>query len=350
MAISGEGEGYKASPRVPARPASERPVRSADHRRLIDDNTRQECHRQRPRGSPRGAGADIQARPLLGLSHYDSKNGKSRQEEILSLQETSEMTPADREALAKAVRSLEHPSLAARLTNLVGKPVELIGYALPSFASKAIASATTKGLEAALKVALRTLPRSPRTGSELLHRALATASGAAGGTFGLAALPVELPVSTVIMLRSIADIAQSEGEDLSDPESVLSCVEVFALGGRAGSADASESGYFAVRGMLAKTVTEAARFVAERGVIKEGAPILLKFVTQVAARFGLVVTQKVAAQALPVVGALGGAAVNYVFIEHFQEVARGHFTVRRLERLYGKDKIRTEYDQIAQQL
>jgi hypothetical protein len=183
-----------------------------------------------------------------------------------------------------------------------------------------------------------------------MHRALATASGAAGGTFGLAALPIELPVSTAIMLRSIADIAQSEGEDLSDPESVLSCVEVFALGGRAGSADASESGYFAVRGMLAKTVTEAARFVAERGVIKEGAPILMKFITQVAARFGLVVTQKITAQALPVVGALGGAAMNYAFIEHFQDVARGHFTVRRLERLYGKDKIRAEYDQIVQQL
>jgi hypothetical protein len=268
----------------------------------------------------------------------------------VSLEQTSELTSTDREALAKAVKSLEYPSLAARLTNLVGKPVELIGYAMPSFASKAIASATSKGLEAALKVALRTLPRSPRTGSALLHRALATASGAAGGTFGLVALPLELPVSTVIMLRSIADIAQSEGEDLSDPASVLSCVEVFALGGRAGSVDASESGYFAVRGMLAKTVTEAARFVAERGVIQEGAPILLKFVTQVAARFGLVVTQKVAAQALPVVGALGGAAVNYAFIEHFQDVARGHFTVRRLERLYGKDKIRAEYDQIAQYL
>jgi len=180
---------------------------------------------------------------------------------------------------------------------------------------------------------LRTLPYSPRSNSQFLHRVLATASGAAGGTFGLAALPVELPVSTTIMLRSIADIARSEGEDLSDPETALACVEVFALGGRPGSADASESGYFAVRGMLAKTVTEAARFVAERGVLKEGAPILLKFVTQVAARFGLVVTQKVAAQALPLVGALGGAAVNYAFIEHFQDVARGHFTVRRLERL-----------------
>jgi hypothetical protein len=182
----------------------------------------------------------------------------------LSLQEASEITIEDREALRRAVKSLEHPSLAARLTNLVGKPVELIGYALPSFASKAIASATSKGLEAALKVALRTLPSSPRANSQFLHRALATASGAAGGTFGLAALPVELPVSTVIMLRSIADIARSEGEDLSDPEAALSCVEVFALGGRAGSADASESGYFAVRGMLA--TSESVRFDALRAV------------------------------------------------------------------------------------
>jgi hypothetical protein len=61
----------------------------------------------------------------------------------------------------------------------------------------------------------------------------------------------------------------------------------------------------------------------------------------------LVVTQKVAAQTLPLVGGLGGAAVNYAFIEHFQDVARGHFTVRRLERIYGKEKVRSEYDLIA---
>jgi hypothetical protein len=134
------------------------------------------------------------------------------------LHETSEITIEDREALRRAVKSLEHPSLAARLTNLVGK---LMRYALPSFASNAIASATSKGLEAAFKVALRTLLPSPRTGSQFLHRTLARASGAAGGTFGLAALPVEPPVSTVIMLRSIADIARSEGEDLSKPEASL---------------------------------------------------------------------------------------------------------------------------------
>ncbi len=131
-----------------------------------------------------------------------------------------EMTPDDLSALRRAVQSLEHPGLAARLTNMVGKPIELMGQALP-FASQAIATATSKGLEVALKVALRTMQESPYAGSQLLHKALATASGAVGGAFGLSTLPIELPVSTVIILRSIADIARSEGENLSDPETAL---------------------------------------------------------------------------------------------------------------------------------
>jgi hypothetical protein len=258
------------------------------------------------------------------------------------------MTPDDLAALQRAVASLEHPGLAARLANMAGKPIELLGNVLPASASRVIATATSKALEAAVKIALRTMQHGPRTGSQRLHKALATASGAAGGAFGLATLPIELPVSTIIMLRAIADIARSEGEDLSDPETALSCVQVFALGGRTGSDDASESGYFAVRGMLAKSVTEATRFIVERGVIEEGGPILVRLIAQVASRFGVVVTQKAAAQALPIVGALGGAAVNYAFIEHFQDVARGHFTVRRLERAYGKILVQAEYERLAQ--
>jgi EcsC protein family len=260
------------------------------------------------------------------------------------------MTSEDLAVLRRAVRSLEHPGVAARLANMLGKPIELMGGALPASAMHVIAIATTKALEAALKVALGTMQRPPRAGSQFMHTALATASGAAGGAFGLATLPIELPVSTIIMLRSIAATARSEGEDLSDPDSALSCVQVFALSGRPGSTNAPESGYFVVRGMLAKGVTEAARFIAERGIIEEGAPLLVRFMTQMASRFGVAITQKVAAQAIPIVGALGGAAVNYAFIAHFHEVALGHFTVRRLERAYGKTVVRTEYERLAQGL
>ena len=259
------------------------------------------------------------------------------------------MTEADLAALQRAVELLEHPGFAARLTNMLGKPIELIGTALPASASRLITTATAKALELALAAALRTMRGRAEVGSSRFHRALAAATGAAGGAFGLASLPVELPVSTIVMLRSIAEIARSEGEELRDPEAALACIQVFALGGRPGSSDASESGYYAVRGMLAKSVTQAARFIAERGIVEEGSPILVRFITQVASRFGVVVTQKAAAQAVPVIGALGGAAVNYAFIEHFQDMARGHFIVRRLERVYGKNLVHREYERLARQ-
>ncbi len=261
-----------------------------------------------------------------------------------------EMTAEDLEALRRAAWLLEHPGLAARLTNMVGKPIELVANALPAPAKQAITTATSKALGASLRMALQTMQNDRQPGSPLLHKVLASASGAAGGAFGLASLPIELPVSTIIMLRSIADIARSEGENLALPESAIACVEVFALGGRAGSTDASESSYFAVRAMLAKSVSEAARFVAERGVVEEGAPVLIRLVALLASRFGVIVSQKIAAQAVPVIGAFGGAAVNYAFVEHFQDVARGHFTVRRLERVYGKERVRTEYQRIARDL
>ena len=104
-----------------------------------------------------------------------------------------------------------------------------------------------------------------------------------------------------------------------------------------------------IRGLLAKSVAEAARFIVDRGVFAEGAPVVVRFIAQIASRFGVVVTQKLAAQAVPVIGALGGAAVNYAFIDHFQEIARAHFVVRRLERHYGKDTVRAVYERLSRE-
>src|SRR5438309_1225935 len=147
-------------------------------------------------------------------------------------------SPADREALAAAMRRLESPSLAGRVASLAGKPVGFVQRALPAAASTAVANVAKHALERALDVAL------------------------------------------------------------------------------------------------------------DKGAVREGAPFLVRFLTQIASRFGVVVSQKIAAQAVAVVGAVGGAAVNLAFIEHFQDVARGHFTVRRLERVYGAEIVRAEYDRL----
>src|SRR5689334_807352 len=252
----------------------------------------------------------------------------------------------DQEALAAAVRRLESPSLAGRLAALASKPVGVVQRALPATASTAVAKVAKHALERALNVALYSLRNRRLIGGRKLHSGLACTSGAIGGAFGLAALTVELPVSTTIMLRAIAAIAQEEGEDLADPRTGLACLEVFALGGPPTDEAGVEGDYFAVRAMLARGLVEVADFALDKGAVRKGAPLLVRFLTQVASRFGVVVSQKIAAQTVAVVGAVGGAAVNLAFIEHFQNVARGHFTVRRLERSYGADAVRSEYDRL----
>jgi EcsC protein family len=257
------------------------------------------------------------------------------------------LSDAETDELRRAVHSLEGEGFASRLTNLLGRQIEMVGRSLPSPARKIIARATEAALRAALRVAIRTIDvKSPPKAANRMHKAMAAASGAAGGAFGLAAVAIELPVSTTIMLRSIAQIAREEGEDLTQPEAALACVEVFALGGRMPGEAALDSSYFAVRSVLAKTVSESARFILQRGLADETAPVLVRLVVQIAARFGLVVSQKIAVQAIPVIGAVGGAAVNLAFAEHFQSIARGHFTVRRLERAYGAEAVRFEYERL----
>jgi hypothetical protein len=257
------------------------------------------------------------------------------------------LSAADREALVRAKALLENPGVAAKVTDLVGMPIERALKLLPAKWGEVVNTATRKALETALKAALLTLDDSPPVRArEFLHKLAVAATGAGGGAFGLAGLPVELPLSTSIMLRSIADIARSEGESLHTAEGKLACLEVFALGGRRPSDDATESAYFAVRGVLAKAVSEAAQFITEKGLVEEGAPALIRLIAQVASRFGAAVSEKVAAEAVPVIGAAGGAAINLIFIDHFQDMARGHFIVRRLERTYGAELVRAEYDRV----
>ncbi len=262
-----------------------------------------------------------------------------------------EFSEQDLQDLRLARELLERPSVAVKVTGLLGMPIERAMALLPQRWANTVTRATRSSLERALDMALLTIDerKVPRL-SDRLHKVLVGSSGAVGGALGIGAVAVELPISTAIMLRSIAEIARSEGESLDSVESRLACLEVFALGSGSTAADrAAETGYFAVRGLLARAVGEAAEFVASRGLIRRGAPPLVRLVSVIASRFGPVVAQKVAAQAIPLIGAAGGALINTVFMDHFQEVARGHFIVRRLERKYGHEEVRRRYQSLGGQ-
>lgn len=258
-----------------------------------------------------------------------------------------QLSANDRDDLRYAKTLLENPSLAARISNVLGAPIEKgFGY-LPTKWQDLVQTATEKSLQKALGFAVQTMDGKKRpVSSNKTHKLLVMATGAGGGSLGLPALAVELPVTTTIMLRSIADIARSEGETISQLKTKLACLEVFALGGSAQSDDGSETGYFFVRAALARTITEAAQYIAEKGIAKEGAPVLVRLIAVLASRFGVIVSEKVAAQAIPLIGAAGGALINTIFIDHFQNMARGHFIIRRLEKQYGQQTVRQAYEQL----
>lgn len=277
--------------------------------------------------------------------------------------------PADLRALEQAVALLETPSLTIRIANMVGTPVEWALDRLPATSAEKI----HKGIHAALKKAVSgalltmndkaVVAARPRT-----HTAMAAASGAMGGFFGLAGTLVELPVTTTLIMRSVADIARAEGFTLSDPLVQADCVQVFALGGRSAEDDAADSAYYATRVGLTelaketgKALVEAAAGHATREAARatfqgmqltpaQAASWLAQIIETVAQRFGVKVTEKFALQAAPVMGAVSGAAINAMFISHYQNMARGHFTVKRLERKYGEAAVREAYSRVQARL
>src|SRR4051812_7124849 len=156
---------------------------------------------------------------------------------------------ADLADLARARAILENPGLAAKFSAVLGSPIERGMKLLPNRMQKAIHASTETALKKAVQYAVKSLARRGTGAShDRLHKIAAAASGAVGGAFGLPALAIELPLSTTIMLRSIADIAAAQGEDLADIDTQLACLMVFALGSDATTVDdATESGYFAAR-------------------------------------------------------------------------------------------------------
>ena len=251
--------------------------------------------------------------------------------------------------LRRAKDVLEEPSLAIRIADRVGMPIEVLLRRLPASARDAIAASTRKALDASLDVALRTIDASSAVGpADWLHRGAVIASGAMGGALGIPGLVLELPFSLTMMLRSIADHARAQGEDLSLVATRLECLAVFAYGTRSTADDAADSAYFATRAALARAVSTAAEYAAERGLAEtvgeKSAPAIAQLVARIAQRLGVAVTDKAAAQLVPIAGAAGGAAINALFLNHYQETARAHFTVRRLERAFGVEAVRKAWE------
>ncbi len=222
--------------------------------------------------------------------------------------------PLDAETHARldelAARYRNADGLVMQVVTAVGGGAETLIERLPVPVRDRLDGATRRALEIAFDAAVRSRDHLPDT-TGWLNTALTTAMGAAGGFGGLPTALAELPVTTTVMLRSIQNIAVAHGFDLGDEKVRLECVQVFAAASPLDEDDAADLVFLTTR--MAFTSTSV------KGLIAKVAP-----------RLAGVLGQKLAAQAVPLLGAAAGAATNYAFTTYYQEMAHVYFGLRRL--------------------
>jgi len=258
------------------------------------------------------------------------------------------LLPADRAELERAVHALEHQSFAVRLAELTGQPVSRMFSAMPKFATRRINRVVENAILKSLEVAISSMEGEvlDEQPSRWVPRVIAGVTGGLGGLFGAFSLPVELPLTTMVILRSIAEIAQSRGEDLTQLPCRLACLEVFALGA-GGPRETNILSYYATRAILSGLTRDVAHLIAAQGTAEVTTTLAVRVAATISSRFGPAVAERLAATAVPIAGLVSGATVNMLFMEHYQRLAHGHFTIRRLERQYGAAEIETLYRRMA---
>ena len=253
----------------------------------------------------------------------------------------------DYKALTRAEYLLEHVGFTQRIVDLLGRPVDYLFDLLPKPVHRGVERVSMGAMRLAASLACGSLGRSGWRWNNL-HRLAVVGAGASGGFFGLPGLALELPVSTTLIIRSVGQIARSQGENPADYQTRLACLEVFALGGGGKTLDKA-SRYLNTRVALSQNIRATSLWLASDAARRKAPPVLIRLTQSIASRFSIVVEEKVLAGAIPLIGAAGGAAVNGVFISLFQDKALGHFIYRRLERTYGRDEVREAYEGIRRE-
>ena len=215
---------------------------------------------------------------------------------------------AELDALARRYRRAG--GLGMQILNLAGDSAEGLLKRLPDAIRRRLDTTT----EAALTTAMRAANGSRRMVKDQpdwLNLAVTTAMGAAGGFGGLPSALAELPVTTTVLLRAIQGVAREHGFD-PDAESVqFDCIRVFAAAGPLEADDGTDLTFFTSR-------------VAITGATVQG------LIARVAPRLATVLGQKLAAQTIPVLGAVAGAATNFAYTSYYQEMAHIHFRLRKI--------------------
>lgn len=254
------------------------------------------------------------------------------------------MTSEDLAEIKHAKKLLENNSFASKVGNFFGQGLSKSGHLLPEGLRQKSMKATIFALHKSWHYSMKTMPELKKpSASKKRHKTYALISGAVGGV-GIITLFIELPITTIIMMRSIADIAKEYGENYHEMGTKFACLEVFAFGGDDNlKKETGDIGYYATRKALSHSFDQSSIYIAQKTFAGMGAPLIAQVIAKVALHFNRAVMIALTAKIIPMVGAVMGATINYIFLDHFQEKAKGHFIIRRLERKYSSEVVKQAY-------
>ena len=214
-----------------------------------------------------------------------------------------------------ARRYLNAGGIGMDVLNMIGIKAEFLLDRLPTSVRTRMDRITLAALNRAFDAA--SLSRGLLTErGDWFNRMLSTTSGAVGGMAGIAGAALEMPLTITLLLRAIMDIAAEHGIDPDSDIARREALTVFAAAGPLNSDEGADLAFLAARmSITGQTV---------QGLIARVAP-----------KLSASLTQKLAAQAVPVLGAVAGGAINYSFTRYYQEIARVNFGLLRMSRESG---------------
>ncbi|SEN36205.1 EcsC protein family protein [Loktanella fryxellensis] len=235
------------------------------------------------------------------------------------------LTDADRDRItALADRQRRANGLLMRAINFVGGQVEDTLKILPKAVRTQIDGAARVALENSYELAAKSRggPVGQAVNTDRMHKVMATLSGALGGLGGLPTALAELPVATTMIFRAVQGVAAQYGEDPTSSETRLQALAVFGAGAPVDGkpADGIDTSFIGARLGLSGAAVHT-------------------LIGRVAPRFATVLTQKLASQAVPLLGAAAGAGTNYAFTQYYVEMAHVHFGLRQMVRTHGEDAV-----------
>lgn len=206
-----------------------------------------------------------------------------------------------------------------RLISRLGGSLENQLSTLPDGVRSQIERLTAQALETSYGLASRGPDLGQRT-----PMVVAMAAGAAGGAGGLATSLAELPVTVTLFLNTIRSVAREAGLDPDEDWVRAECLQVFAAGSPLAQDDGVNTSFIASRLALSGSAMQS-------------------LIISIAPKLAAVLGQKLAAQAVPILGAVSGAALNAAFLSYYREVARVRFELVKLGRLHGSEAVEAEF-------